>query len=296
MLKIICIYKQQVLPICKDKDRYYCVFIKEDIHRSQYPVSNSSLDKILQLYKDYIDTSKYITSEDYDLELEVNYKDEVRNYYNLPSADDTVTKFITQVDREKIKALTTKDMKINFTFGDTVTINLTQNKEGSYIYTPKNDITSPIQFFSVRDAVLFFSEFLLIKMYDKEKRSLVNIEYKNVGIAFYMSDEDRTKSGWIDYTTKSVGFSNYLKVNKKSEDSIDDTIKHFINFVDREEEIITKMGSEEYFHLKMQENTIAACGTLVQQILEDFPNSTESLCNLLLDFKYKLEEGVGQKE
>ena len=228
MLKIICIYKQQVLPICKDKDRYYCVFIKEDIHRSQYPVSNSSLDKILQLYKDYIDTSKYITSEDYDLELEVNYKDEVRNYYNLPSADDTVTKFITQIDSEKIEALTT----IKFTFGATVTINLTQNKEGSYIYTPKNDITSPIQFFSVREAILFFSEFLPIKMYDKEKRSLVNIEYKNVDIAFYMSDEGRTKSGWTDYTTKSVGFSSYLKVNKKAEDSIDDTIKHFINFVD----------------------------------------------------------------
>lgn len=129
--------------------------------------------------------------------------------------------------------------KIKFTFGDTVTINLTQNKEGFYNYTPKNNITSPTQFFSIKDAILFFSEFLPVKMYDKEESSLtfvVNIDYKNVGIAFYMSDEDRTKSGWIDYTTKSVGFSSYLKVNKEVDCSIDETIKHFINFVDKEEE------------------------------------------------------------
>jgi hypothetical protein len=99
MLKIICIYKQQVLPIWKDKDTYYCVFIAEDIHRSQHPVCNSSIDKILKLYKDHIDSSKYITSEDCDLELEVSYKDEVRNYYNLPSADKTITEFISLVDR-----------------------------------------------------------------------------------------------------------------------------------------------------------------------------------------------------
>ena len=37
--------------------------------------------------------------------------------------------------------------KIKFTFGDTVTINFTQNKEGFYIYTPKNNITPPIEFF-----------------------------------------------------------------------------------------------------------------------------------------------------
>ena len=40
--------------------------------------------------------------------------------------------------------------KIKFTFGDTVTINLTQNKEGFYIYTPKNNITSPIEFFLLK--------------------------------------------------------------------------------------------------------------------------------------------------
>ena len=51
-----------------------------------------------------------------------------------------------------------------------------------------------------------------------------------------MFDEDRTKSGWIDYTAKGIGFSNFLKVNKEVDYSIDDTIKHFINFVDREEE------------------------------------------------------------
>ena len=126
--------------------------------------------------------------------------------------------------------------KINFTFGDTVTINLIKDKEGFYNYTPKNNITSPIQFFSIKDAILFFSEFLPVKMYDKEESSLtfvVDIEYKNVGIAFYMFDEDRTKSGWID---NSTGFSNFLKVNKEVDDSIDDTIKHFINFVDEEEE------------------------------------------------------------
>ena len=59
---------------------------------------------------------------------------------------------------------------------------------------------------------------------------------------------------------------------------------------------ITKNGVEEYFLLKMQENTRAACNTLVQQILEEFPNSADNLCSLLLDFKYKLEEGIGQKE
>ena len=234
MLKIICIYKQQVLPIWKDKDKYYCVFIKEDIHRSQHPVCNSSLDKILELYKNHIDTSKYITSEDYDLELEVNYKDEVRNYYNLPSADDTVTKFITQVDNESMKTLT-----INFTFGDTITINITQDKEGFYNYTPKNNITSPTQFFSIKDAILFFSEFLPVKMYDKGEDSLtfvVNIEYKNVGIAFYMSDEDRTKSGWVNYNAENKELNEFFKINQKVDDSIDDTIKHFINFVDKEEE------------------------------------------------------------
>lgn len=59
---------------------------------------------------------------------------------------------------------------------------------------------------------------------------------------------------------------------------------------------ITKNGVEEYFLLKVQEKNRAACNTLVQQILEDFPNSTDTLCNLLLEFKYKLEEGIGQKE
>ena len=53
------------------------------------------------------------------------------------------------------------------------------------------------------------------------------------------------------------------------------------------------LDPEEYYKKK---NTIAACEILVKQILEDFPNSADNLCNLLLDFKYKLEEGVGQKE
>ena len=56
------------------------------------------------------------------------------------------------------------------------------------------------------------------------------------------------------------------------------------------------LDPEDYFKKKMQENNVAACNTLVSQILEDFPNSAENLCNLLLDFKYKLEEGIGQKE
>ena len=63
-------------------------------------------------------------------------------------------------------------LKITFTFGDTVTINLTQNKEEFYTYTPKNNIISPVQFFSIKDAILFFSEFLPVKMYDKYKESL----------------------------------------------------------------------------------------------------------------------------
>ena len=59
---------------------------------------------------------------------------------------------------------------------------------------------------------------------------------------------------------------------------------------------VYNLDPEEYFLLKMQEKTVAACNTLVKQILEDFPNSADDLCNLLLDFKYKLEEGIGQKE
>ena len=59
---------------------------------------------------------------------------------------------------------------------------------------------------------------------------------------------------------------------------------------------ITKNSVEEYFKLKVQESSVAACNILVKQILENFPNSTDNLCNLLLDFKYKLEEGIGQKE
>ena len=56
---------------------------------------------------------------------------------------------------------------------------------------------------------------------------------------------------------------------------------------------VYKFDPKKYFKRK---NTTAACGTLVKQILEDFPNSADNLCKLLLDFKYKLEEGVGQKE
>ena len=59
---------------------------------------------------------------------------------------------------------------------------------------------------------------------------------------------------------------------------------------------ITKNGFEEYSKLKVQERIVAACSNLTQQISEDFPNSADDLCKLLLDFKYKLEEGIGQKE
>ena len=59
---------------------------------------------------------------------------------------------------------------------------------------------------------------------------------------------------------------------------------------------VYKFDPKEYFKKKMQENTTAACNILVQQILENFSNSADNLCNLLLDFKYKLEEGIGQKK
>lgn len=126
-------------------------------------------------------------------------------------------------------------MKIKFTFGDTVTIDLIQNTYGSYIYIPKKRVTSPLEFFSIKDAIIFFSEFLPVKVYDKEEESLtfvVNIDYKNVGIAFYMSDEDKTNTVWIDYTLENKGFSDFLKTNRKEKDSIDDTIRYFIAFVD----------------------------------------------------------------
>lgn len=70
---------------------------------------------------------------------------------------------------------------------------------------------------------------------------------------------------------------------------------YYTNYSDIIEEFM-KVVDEDYFKKKMQENTTAACDILVKQILEDFPNSTDNLCNLLLDFKYKLEEGIGQKE
>ena len=53
------------------------------------------------------------------------------------------------------------------------------------------------------------------------------------------------------------------------------------------------LDPKEYFKKK---NTVAACDILVKQILKDFPNSADNLCDLLLDFKYKLEEGIGQKK
>lgn len=71
-------------------------------------------------------------------------------------------------------------MKITFTYGDTVKIILTQDDDGYYIYTPKNDLTSSIKFFSVKDAILFFSEFLPINAYNDEEDFLnfkVTLEY-----------------------------------------------------------------------------------------------------------------------
>ena len=59
---------------------------------------------------------------------------------------------------------------------------------------------------------------------------------------------------------------------------------------------VYNLDPEKYYKKKAQENTMRACDILVKQILEDFPNSADNLCNLLLDFKYKLEEGIGQKE
>ena len=59
---------------------------------------------------------------------------------------------------------------------------------------------------------------------------------------------------------------------------------------------VYNLDPQEHFKRKAQGNTVVACSILVKQILEDFPNSADNLCNLLLDFKYKLEEGIGQKE
>lgn len=59
--------------------------------------------------------------------------------------------------------------------------------------------------------------------------------------------------------------------------------------------MITNIDSDEDYDKKAQEDTIAMCDFLVQQILKDFPKSANKLCGVLLDFKYELEEGIGQK-
>lgn len=38
------------------------------------------------------------------------------------------------------------------------------------------------------------------------------------------------------------------------------------------------------------------CVTLVQNMLRDFPECKKRLAYVLLEFKYRLEEGIGQKE
>jgi hypothetical protein len=129
-------------------------------------------------------------------------------------------------------------MKIIFTFGDTVTIDIIQNTYGSYIYIPKKKVTSPIEFFSIKEAILFFSEFLPTKVYDKDEGSLtfiIHIEYQNIGVDFYMSDDVRTKIFWTNHSSENKGLNEFLNLNQKVDDSIDDTIKHFITFVDGKE-------------------------------------------------------------
>jgi hypothetical protein len=130
-------------------------------------------------------------------------------------------------------------MKITFTYGDTVKIILNENSEGFYVYTPDNNLTSPIEFFSIKDAILFFSSFLPIKVYDKDENSLsfvVTIDYGNKIIEFYMSDEDKIKIVWTEYTSETKGFNDYLQKNKKIDDSIDNIIRYFIKWVNTTQE------------------------------------------------------------
>lgn len=126
-------------------------------------------------------------------------------------------------------------MKIKFTFGDTVTINLTKNEEGFYVYTPYSFIGEAIKFVTIKDSIRFFSKFLPVNVYDKEEEPLtfvVNIDYKGIETAFYMSDEDNTNIVWVNYTFENKGFSDFLKTNRKEKDSIDDTIRYLVTFVD----------------------------------------------------------------
>ncbi len=172
-------------------------------------------------------------------------------------------------------------MKITFTYGDTVEIILTQNEDGFYVYTPKNNITSAIKFFSVKDAIAFFSEFLPINAYDEEEDSLdfkVTLEYpkKDSSISFYMVDEDKTKIAWIDYNDNNREFNDFWKTNKKEGNSIDDIIRYFIKWI----ETITE----------------SSCIFLIQKILKNTPESANELLQRLLDFKCKTEEGIGEKE
>ena len=235
------------------------------------PSIGRSLKSLIEDWRCTIDTvsiSKYsnmwitITYKEDILSIEYNPASRVVSNYKVVSSPDffiintggsslnldrVVDKFVKYKDNEE------KNMKIKFTFGDTVAIDLIQNTYGFYIYTSKKKVTSPIEFFSIKDAILFFSELLPVEVYDREESSLtfaVNIEYKNVSIAFFMFDEDKTKTGWVDYTPENKGFNEYLRAKRKDEDSIDDTIKHFINFVDskkkEEEDSKLEINSKTY--------------------------------------------------
>lgn len=126
-------------------------------------------------------------------------------------------------------------MKITFTFGATVKIILNQDKDGYYVYTPDNNLILPIKFFSVKDAITFFSSFLPTKVYDKDENSLsflFTVEYESKTINFYMKDVDRTKIDRTDYNSDIQGFNDFWSKNRKVDDSIDDVVWYFIKWVE----------------------------------------------------------------
>lgn len=147
-------------------------------------------------------------------------------------------------------------LKITFTFGDTVKIILNQDTEGYYIYTPDNNLLLPIKFSCVKDAVLFFSKFLPVEVYDDEENSLsfvITFEYKDKSISFCMSDEDRTKIAWVDHIK---GFNEFWSRNKKVGDSIDDVVWYFIKWVKtipKEASVLTLTYS--YFSSKVYQDS-----------------------------------------
>jgi hypothetical protein len=134
---------------------------------------------------------------------------------------------IGEKDKEECRPI------VKFSYGGTTTT-LTQNYEGSYVYTSRSNITSPIQFSSINDAILFYSEFLPIDAYDEEDDLLsfeVILEYKNCNIRLYMKDEDRTKVSWIDYFNENKGFNDFQLKNRKINNSVDDILRDFIKWV-----------------------------------------------------------------